>query len=432
MKRSLTLFPIFLVFYELTMYLANDMYIPALPAIANYFNCSHLWAEWTVSAYVTGEILLFLIVGPLSCIFGRPRILLFGGICFLLTTLGCIFSPSVQWLTFFRMLEGSMLATMYIAGYSVIHDHFEEKEAVKILSRMLAVSVLAPALGPLMGGIILELGGSWQSTFYCIFIMALVAIIGMQLYFPESAKKKEATAVKNLSQNPFKEALHFYKELLRSKLFMSGALVHSLLLVVFLSWVTVSPTVIMEYYGISSTVEYGLLVVPVLGSFSVASYMIGRLMERFGIKTILKAGFTICGVSSALVLLLWLTGSLNVYFLILAMSLYSLGAGLTMSPINRITMTCATAPMDYKTALFFFMGAFLGGFGSIGMSIIANGKPLPLALSIPVLSTSFILIYALRERWLQKADSLRKDKADKEEASQFLQEEPLAVDITSI
>lgn len=154
-KLSLLFFPILLVFYEIATYLSNDMYLPALPQMMRELSLTTEYAQLTLTTWFLGQASFPLITGVLSDRFGRRPILLIGGLIYIATTIYCAVADNFYALFIARFLEGGMVATMLVPGYSCIHELYKQVEAVKILAFMGGISVLAPAFGPLLGGFVL-------------------------------------------------------------------------------------------------------------------------------------------------------------------------------------------------------------------------------------------------------------------------------------
>src|SRR5579883_399237 len=95
-EKILALFPFLLVFYEITNYLANDMYLPALPSLATDLGITPHLAQQTLTTWFLGSASLQLFLGPLSDRLGRRPILLGGGAVFILSTIVCAMTTNIN------------------------------------------------------------------------------------------------------------------------------------------------------------------------------------------------------------------------------------------------------------------------------------------------------------------------------------------------
>jgi multidrug resistance protein len=105
------------------------------------------------------------LVGPLSDRLGRRPILICGMLLFVLATLACALTTDFNLFLAGRFVQGATVCFILVAGYASIHEMYEQKEAIKIISLMNSVTVVAPALGPLIGGLIVTFA-TWRWTFW--------------------------------------------------------------------------------------------------------------------------------------------------------------------------------------------------------------------------------------------------------------------------
>ena len=164
------LFPIFLILYEFCTNMSNDMYLPALPIISEAFSASANLVQLTITAWLAGDTAVQLIIGPLSDRFGRRPILFGGGLLFLIFAPWCALAPTLPILILSRFVQGIGVCTMMVAGYASIHDLYDDKRAIHILVWMGSAAVIAPAIGPVFGGLILTVA-SWRTIFYVLFFL---------------------------------------------------------------------------------------------------------------------------------------------------------------------------------------------------------------------------------------------------------------------
>src|SRR5437763_170719 len=133
-EKIFALFPFIFVFYEVTNYLANDMYLPALPTLTGDLNTTIHLAQLTLSTWFFGTASMQLILGPLSDRFGRRPILLGGGLVFIIATLICALSTNIHTLIMARFFQGCAVCSVVTAGYSTIHEIYEHTQAIRILA----------------------------------------------------------------------------------------------------------------------------------------------------------------------------------------------------------------------------------------------------------------------------------------------------------
>ena len=85
-KKLAFWFPLSIVLYEVPLYLSNNLFLPAFPLLKQSFHASTSTIEWSIALWFLGASTLQLILSPLCEHFGRKKMLLSGGLIFLLAT----------------------------------------------------------------------------------------------------------------------------------------------------------------------------------------------------------------------------------------------------------------------------------------------------------------------------------------------------------
>lgn len=364
MKSSLSrLFPGFLILYEFCTNMSNDMYLPALSLIAADFQSSINLIQLTITAWLAGSMSIQLIVGPLSDRYGRRPILFGGGLLFLLATLGCSLSPSLEWLLMSRFVQGIGVCTMMVAGYASIHDLYDDNEAIHILAWMGAAAVVAPAIGPVLGGLFL-LFTTWRVIFLSLFILGIFALVGLWFIMPESS---------SLNRQPLhiKTLLLTYSKILTNSSFMMSGMSFALAYGGIIGWITASPFILMENLQLSPTL-FGVLQFPIFGGYIVGARLVKPFMAKIGVEKLITLGLTIAALSGFSLLIFSLAFPSHSISYVLPMMIYTLGFGFAAAPLNRITLTATTEQKGSSMAIFYLAMATSGTLISLLLSMFTE------------------------------------------------------------
>jgi Bcr/CflA subfamily drug resistance transporter len=363
--------------------MSNDMYLPALPIISHDFGTSLLLVQLTITAWLAGDTAVQCIVGPLSDRYGRRPILFGGGVLFLLSTLGCALSPNLAFLIIARFLQGIGVCTMMVAGYASIHDLYSDKQAIHVLAWMGSAAVIAPAIGPVFGGLLL-LVADWRVIFFILFILAAIALIALWFMMPES------TSFFSRYRFNVKSLIASYRKILSNPSFMLSASAFGLLYGGVFGWITVSPFILMETLKLSPT-EFGYLQLPVFGAYIVGAQVVKRLMDKFKVEELIFSGLIIAALSGIALVICALIAPSNLWSFIVPMAGYTMGFGVAGAPLNRTTLTATSEQKGTSIAVFYLTMTGIGTIISLILSIINETLFLAcLVIALTVLLSFFL------------------------------------------
>ncbi|WP_099248908.1 multidrug effflux MFS transporter [Mycobacterium sp. shizuoka-1] len=165
--------------------LTIDMYLPALPRIADELRVSSSVAQLTLTGTLAGLALGQLVVGPLSDSLGRRRPLMAGIVLHMLASLLCLFAPNIAVLSVARGLQGMGAAAAMVVAVAVVGDLFDNTEAATVMSRLMLVLGVAPIVAPSLGAAVL-LKASWHWVFAVLIVLAGALLVMAVLALPET------------------------------------------------------------------------------------------------------------------------------------------------------------------------------------------------------------------------------------------------------
>lgn len=165
--------------------LTIDMYLPALPGIADELGVSSSIAQLTLTGTLAGLALGQLVVGPLSDSLGRRRPLMAGIVLHMLASVLCMFAPDIALLGLARTLQGMGAAAAMVVAIAVVGDLFSGTAAATVMSRLMLVLGVAPVLAPSLGAVVL-LQASWHWVFAVLVILAGGLLLMAALVLPET------------------------------------------------------------------------------------------------------------------------------------------------------------------------------------------------------------------------------------------------------
>jgi EmrB/QacA subfamily drug resistance transporter len=165
--------------------LDNTVVNVALPSIASDLKISISELEWIVTGYALTFAALLITGGKLADMYGRRRIFVIGLTIFSLSSLACGLAPNAGFLIGARAVQGLGAALMNPATLSIITATFPPRQRGQAIGIWAGVSAMALAIGPLVGGLIVD-NFSWNWIFFINVPIGVLGIVVSQLVIKES------------------------------------------------------------------------------------------------------------------------------------------------------------------------------------------------------------------------------------------------------
>jgi EmrB/QacA subfamily drug resistance transporter len=156
----------------------------ALPAIGRGLSADAGALQWTVNAYLLPLSAMLLLGGAAGDRFGRRRLLLSGTILFASASLVCALAPDLALLLAARFLQGVGSAMLMPNSLAILGQTFTAERKGRAVGIWAAASAITGALGPVLGGWLVDLG-SWRAIFLINLPLAAVAVVLALQYIPE-------------------------------------------------------------------------------------------------------------------------------------------------------------------------------------------------------------------------------------------------------
>jgi MFS transporter, DHA1 family, multidrug resistance protein len=165
--------------------LAIDTYLPSIPAIGRAFAVGPVAVQQTLSVFLFTFAFMMLFHGTLSDSFGRRPVILVALAVYTLGSVGAALAPTFGWLLAFRALQGLSAGAGSVIGQAIVQDRFEGAQAQKMMSHIMMVFGLAPAIAPVLGGW-LHVHFGWRATFWFLASFGALMLVVCWRLLPES------------------------------------------------------------------------------------------------------------------------------------------------------------------------------------------------------------------------------------------------------
>ena len=396
----------------------------AVPSIQHGLNASLSDMQWVLSGYALTFGIVLVAAGRAGDILGRGGIFLFGVAIFTISSVAAGLAPDATWLNAARFAQGLGSGLLNPQGLGMIQQHFQGAARGRAFGYFGTAVGFSVAIGPVLGGFLIELGGpdlGWRLTFLVNVPIGILAIILGFLWFPRPLLRFPAAPEGGGSRHghwlrsldpvgslllglavlavlfPFMEsgrsalvwsllpagALLVYLwvkweqrharlghspmvnlDLFSTRSFTNGAIIMTLYFLGITSvWVLVA-LYVQEGVG-KNALESGMFGVPAALLSAYASNWAGKRVMRYGRKVVIGGlVLGLVGLAASMgVVLMHENDGLNIWWLMLPLSLVGIAQGSVISP-NQ-TLTLADVPLDYAGS----SGAIMQTGQRIGTSI---------------------------------------------------------------
>lgn len=343
--------------------MTTDIMLPALGTIPGDLGSPAVHSgHLVVSLLFVGFALGQLGAGPLSDSFGRRPVIHGGYVVFVLGTLACLMARSFEMLLVGRVLQGLGMAAPRIVALAIVRDGHAGRGMAKIMSFVMAVFVIVPALAPSIGQLLISLSG-WRATFGLLLAVAAVTWIWFALRQPETLAPAHRRPLS------VRAILGGIGVILRTRAAIGFTLCAGLIFGPFLAYLSIGQRIFHEIYGAGET--FALWFGAGALSIGVASIINSRLVERLGMRflstlaliwVIATAALFLVGVALAggvppfPLFMAWLIATLFPMGLLFgnlnALAMEPLGdmAGLGAAVVGALS-TCMALPLAYLIAV---------------------------------------------------------------------------------
>ena len=379
--------------------LSMNIFLPALPAMALFFDVDYALIQLSISAYLAVTAVLQIVIGPLSDRFGRRPILLGGFSIFVLATLGCMLATNIETLLTFRMLQAAV-ASGIVLSRAIVRDMVPIEKAASMIGYVTMGMSLMPMIGPAIGGVLNDAFG-WQSSFFMLGASGLLVLFLIYADLGETNQHKSAS---------FGAQFRAYPDLIRARRFWGYTLTAGFASGAFFSFLGGAPFVSKEILGLSASEMGGYFGIVAFG-YMVGNFFSGRYSQRVGINRMMVSGSVVATLGALISLALFELGVLHPLSLFGPMLLVGLGNGMTLPNANAgivsVRPHLAGSASGLSGAITIGSGAALSALASTLPTVETGAMPLFVLMTIVSILAILASFYVI---WVAKhAEPLGKD-----------------------
>ncbi|WP_374250690.1 multidrug effflux MFS transporter [Micromonospora sp. R77] len=339
--------------------LTIDMYLPALPAIAEELHTTSAGVQLTLTGTLAGLALGQLLIGPLSDAVGRRRPLLAGIGLHVVASVLCVVAPNIAVVGALRVLQGLGVAAASVVATAIVRDLFSGASFARLFSRLMLVMGAAPILAPTLGSGLLR-WSDWRGVFVALAVFGVllvtVAAFGIQETLPPARRRHGGIA----------GTARDYAALLRDRTFVGLVLVAGLSMAALFAYVAGSSFVFQEGYGLDEQ-EFGLAFGAGAVGLITATQLNVRLLRRYSPQRILVTALGAGSVAGLVLLGFAVTGVGGLATILASLWVVLAAAGLALPNAPALALSRHGEAAGTAAAL---LGAVQFGVGALAAPLV--------------------------------------------------------------
>ena len=355
--------------------------IPTLESFAQLYQAPYSTVQFIISAYLLGLASSMPLVGFLSDKIGRRPVLLSGLVLFVIASIFCSTTDSLNSLIFWRVIQGIGASVGSVMSRAMIRDVSNASETARSLSRVTAIMGISPMIAPVIGAIGYQIFGNPNGIFIITAAIGILVLTAILLMLPET---RNAALLESTSKEPWSDK---YRYLLGSKVFVGSSLIYAFTTGAFFAILAVASTVFYNDLGIDSA-GFGFIWSGLTILYTVSAFTAGTLSSKYGLMKVLLVGVLLNVIAGLLFYSLVKVFDVTLISVIvpLVIMFFAHGYIVPMSLAQAVSGRPEIA--GSSSGLSSAIGLVIGGMFSVLSGLVFDGRLLPIAL---IVSASTIL-----------------------------------------
>jgi len=349
-----------------------DTPFPAFPEMGRELGVGTEQLQLVVTVYLGSFALMSIFHGPLSDAVGRRPVMAVSIAVYVLASIGAALSGSLAMLLVFRALQGLSAGGATIVSRTVIRDLFEGAQAQRLMSRVAIIFGIAPAIGPILGGAILQVG-SWQLIFAFQAVLGVCLVLAVLLLLPETHPRERRVPL-NVA-----EIFRGLSAVAREGAFLRLGWATALIFGAQFLYIGGAAVFVVDVLG-QGELDFWKLFVPMIGSMMLGSWLCGRAAGRITARRLVSAGCTtsfVGGVGGVVIAASPLAADLP--WAVVGLSLIALGNGITYPTLQLLLLDRFPTRRGAVVSLGSFVALVLNAVTAVAVVPVIGGSALGFA-----------------------------------------------------
>jgi DHA1 family bicyclomycin/chloramphenicol resistance-like MFS transporter len=310
--------------------LVTDMFLPAYPNIAAFFDVPDAFVQYSLSAVTAGAAIGFFVAGPLSDSLGRKKPVLFFLGLFTLASATLYLAPGIEAFIALRFLQGLAAAAIAVVAQAIIRDLFVGNAMLKMLARVWLVTGIAPMVSPFISAQLLLVTPDWRV------VPLALTILGIGIFLIASKALVESHHIDNRRAKGFEGVTKRFLTVFKDRILVGLVLIGMVQTIGLFSYLNTIPFLYQDSLGLTP-VEFSI-------AFSITAFcwflgiQAGAKLGRMFRATWVILASLILAVIAGFGLYSIANQNVGIEVVVPLMAVFMISFGMTITPIQTIAL----------------------------------------------------------------------------------------------
>ncbi|CDS97890.1 membrane transport protein [Vibrio coralliirubri] len=345
----------FLVIISAFPPLTIDLYLPALPQMVEVFNTDRSMVNLTLSSYFVTYAIGLLFWGPLSEKFGRKPILLIGLAGYMVASILCAMTNSIEQLIGARVFQAFAGSAITVIATAIVKDLYDGREREKIMATIMSLVIIAPMVAPVFGAFLLKIA-SWRMMFVTLAIFGAFASVLACCYRETLETKYQGSMFRSWGRMGV---------VMKNSSFLKLLVIFSIIPMALMGFLAAGSYIYIDHFGLTEQqFSYAFAFNALCASFGPTIYM--KLSYRMPVQKVISGCFALLALAGIFTLTI---GDLSPWFFMFIAAPATLMAIIMRVPGTNLMLNQQDHDTGSAVALIQFFNMICGSLGMVLVSI---------------------------------------------------------------
>ncbi len=345
----------FLVIISAFPPLTIDLYLPALPQMVEVFNTDRSMVNLTLSSYFVTYAIGLMFWGPLSEKFGRKPILLIGLAGYMVASILCAMTNSIEQLIGARVFQAFAGSAITVIATAIVKDLYDGREREKIMATIMSLVIIAPMVAPVFGAFLLKIA-SWRMMFVTLAVFGAFASVLACCYRETLENKYQGSIFRSWGRMGV---------VMKNRSFVKLLVIFSIIPMALMGFLAAGSYIYIDHFGLTEQqFSYAFAFNALCASFGPTIYM--KLSYRMPVQKVISGCFALLALAGIFTLTI---GDLSPWFFMFIAAPATLMAIIMRVPGTNLMLNQQDHDTGSAVALIQFFSMICGSLGMVLVSI---------------------------------------------------------------